>query len=161
MVVRSSVAPDFPQLVLEVCRRALDVDVRGRTHIGMAEELLRRVDVAGREVELGPRRVASAVHLLAARRPFVDDAGTREAAVPPAMERRPGERLASVFPDHGSLRPALLRVEQVLERVAAERQVGELLAKLLGRDRRVPDLRRGARRPGLRSAFACKQTFRR
>src|SRR5262245_52966686 len=114
-----SLAPDLPKLLLEVGGRALDVDVRGRADVGVAEELLRRVDVAGREVELGARRVAGAVHLLAARRALVDDAGAREAAVPPAMKGRPGERLAAVLPDHGPLRPALLRVEQVLERISA------------------------------------------
>src|SRR6266498_845864 len=116
-----SLAPDSPQLRLEVGGRALGVDV------------------AGREVELGARRVAGAVHFLAVRRSLVDDAGACEAAVPPAMERRSGERLAAVLPDHRPLRTALLRVEQVLGRVAPEGELSDLLAELLGRNRRVAD----------------------
>lgn len=108
--------------------------------IGMAEKLLCRVDVAGSEVELGPGRVPSAVHLFAARRPLVDDAGSGEAAIPPAMHRRSREPLEAVLPDDRSLRPALLRVQQMLVRVTTKRELGKLLAQLLGRDRRVPDL---------------------
>jgi hypothetical protein len=80
------------------------------------------------------------VHLLAVRRALVDDAGAGEAAVPPAMKRGAGERLAPVLPDDCPLGPALLRVEEVLLRVAAEREVGDLLAELLRRGRRVADL---------------------
>jgi hypothetical protein len=56
------------------------------------------------------------------------------------MESRPRERFPAVLPDHRSLRVALLRVEEVLLRVAPEREFGELLALLLGRNRGVPDL---------------------
>src|SRR5262245_30282605 len=98
----------------------------GRAHVGVAEEMLRRIDVAE--------------HLLAPRRALVDDAGAREAAVPPAVERRPGRRLTAILPDHGFLRATLLRIQQVLQRISAPRELCELLAQLLGRDRRVPDL---------------------
>src|SRR5919109_2002420 len=83
IVVRSSFAPDLPELLLEVGGRALDVDVRGRADVRMAEELLGRVDIARGEVELRARRVAGTVHLLAVRRALVDDAGAGQAAVPP------------------------------------------------------------------------------
>jgi hypothetical protein len=43
--------------------------------VGMAEKLLRRVDVACSEVELRARGVAGAVHLFAVRDAIVDDAG--------------------------------------------------------------------------------------
>jgi hypothetical protein len=56
------------------------------------------------------------------------------------MERRPGKWLSAVIPDHRPHRAARLRVEEVLLRVASEREPSDLLAQLLGRDRRVPDL---------------------
>ena len=74
------------------------------------------------------------------RRALVDDARAGEAAVPPAMESRAGKRLAAVLPDHRGLRAALLGIEEMFERVAPEREFGDLLAQLLGRDRCVPDL---------------------
>src|SRR5437588_3995485 len=81
-------APDLAEFRLEVGGRALDVDVRGGADVGVAEQLLRRVDIACGEVELRARCVAGAMHLLAVRRALVDDAGAGEAAVPPAMEGR-------------------------------------------------------------------------
>src|SRR5919197_6768387 len=83
-------APDLAELRLKVGGRALDVDVRGRADVGVAEKLLGGVDVAGREVELGAGRVAGAMHLLAAPRALVNDASAGEAAVSPAMERGSG-----------------------------------------------------------------------
>src|SRR4030095_15816735 len=86
----SALTRPTPSAASSRCPRAtLDVDVRGGADVGVAEQLLRRVDVAGGEVEPGAGRVAGAVHLLAVRGALVDDAGAREAAIQPAMRAGP------------------------------------------------------------------------